>query len=164
MPFAVVQLAGLALIIWSVHGLDPLELAGIRDAGTRSTLQITGPYHWVRHPLYLGWMLAVFGAAHMTGDRLAFAAISSIYLVFAVPWEEQSLRRAFGEDYETLHAPRPVAHHPFRLLNAGFRNPKSAIRNPQSSAILNSSEAPSADRGSRSRRSARTRPSSRAAP
>ena len=39
-------------------------------------LQISGPYRLVRHPLYLGWLLAVFGAAHMTGDRLMFAAIS----------------------------------------------------------------------------------------
>jgi protein-S-isoprenylcysteine O-methyltransferase Ste14 len=99
--FAAVQLLGLALIVWSVHGLDPLELAGIRDAAAMSALQIAGPYRWVRHPLYLGWMLTVFAAAHMTGDRLAFAVISSIYLVLAVPWEEQSLRRAFGGGYET---------------------------------------------------------------
>ena len=98
---AAVQLAGLWLIAWSVRTIDPLELAGIHDPVARTTLQITGPYRWVRHPLYLGWMLAVFGAAHMTGDRLAFAAISSIYLVLAVPWEERSLRRAFGSDYET---------------------------------------------------------------
>jgi protein-S-isoprenylcysteine O-methyltransferase Ste14 len=98
---AAVQLAGLWLIAWSVRTIDPLELAGIHDPVTRSTLQITGPYRWVRHPLYLGWMLAAFGAAHMTGDRLAFAAITSIYLVLAVPWEERSLRRAFDGDYET---------------------------------------------------------------
>ena len=97
---AAVQVAGLAIITWSVRGLDPLELAGIHDVVTRSTLQIAGPYRWVRHPLYLGWVLAVFGAAHMTGDRLAFAAISSIYLILAVPWEERSLRRTFGDDYD----------------------------------------------------------------
>ena len=39
-----------------------------------------GPYRLVRHPLYLGWMLVVFGAAHMTGDRLAFAVITTAYL------------------------------------------------------------------------------------
>jgi methanethiol S-methyltransferase len=96
---AAVQLSGLGLIAFSVRAIDPLELAGIHDPVQRSTLQITGPYRWVRHPLYLGWMLAVFGAAHMTGDRLAFAAISSIYLILAVPWEEQSLRRSFEAEY-----------------------------------------------------------------
>jgi protein-S-isoprenylcysteine O-methyltransferase Ste14 len=49
--------------------------------------------------LYLGWVLVVFGAAHMTGDRLAFAVITTIYLVAAVPWEERSLSAAFGAEY-----------------------------------------------------------------
>jgi methanethiol S-methyltransferase len=96
---ALVQLAGVWLIAASVRAIDPLELAGIRPPTSRDALQITGPYRWVRHPLYLGWMLASFGAAHMTGDRLAFAAITSIYLIAAVPWEERSLRQSFGEDY-----------------------------------------------------------------
>jgi protein-S-isoprenylcysteine O-methyltransferase Ste14 len=41
----------------------------------------------------------VFGAPHMTGNRLAFAVISAAYLVAAVPWEERSLRRTFGRAY-----------------------------------------------------------------
>ena len=35
----------------------------------------------------------------MTGDRLAFAVITTLYLVVAIPWEERSLERAFGEAY-----------------------------------------------------------------
>jgi methanethiol S-methyltransferase len=106
---AAVQLGGLWIIARAVAKIDPLELAGIRtahpldrapDAATRpSALQITGPYRWVRHPVYLGWILIVFGAAHMTGDRLVFATISSLYLVLAVPWEERSLVQSFGEEY-----------------------------------------------------------------
>jgi protein-S-isoprenylcysteine O-methyltransferase Ste14 len=53
----------------------------------------------MRHPLYFGWMLAVFGTPHMTGDRLAFAVMTTVYLIAAVPLEERSLRRSFGEDY-----------------------------------------------------------------
>ncbi len=96
---ACVQLGGVLIIALSVRAIDPLELAGIRTPQTREALQITGPYRWVRHPLYLGWMLAVFGAAHMTGDRFAFAVTTSLYLVIAVPWEERSLRDSFGQDY-----------------------------------------------------------------
>jgi len=96
---AAVQLWGLALIVSSVRTIDPLELAGIHDQTRSQIFQSGGPYRWVRHPLYLGWMLAVFGAAHMTGDRLAFAAISSAYLIVAIPWEERSLERSFPEEY-----------------------------------------------------------------
>ena len=93
------QLAGLLMTAIGVSRIDPLELAGIRPARDTDGLQISGPYRWVRHPLYLGWALMVFGAAHMTGDRLAFAAITTCYLMIAIPWEERSLRRAFGDDY-----------------------------------------------------------------
>ena len=41
----------------------------------------------------------MFGAAHMTGDRLAFAVMSSAYLVVAIPMEERSLLRSFGDTY-----------------------------------------------------------------
>jgi protein-S-isoprenylcysteine O-methyltransferase Ste14 len=95
---AAAQAAGLALIAMSVRAIDGLELAGIRR-GSGQDLQVTGPYRLVRHPLYLGWMLVVFGAARMTGDRFAFAAISSLYLIVAVKQEERSLEREFGQAY-----------------------------------------------------------------
>src|SRR5919108_5401507 len=114
---AVLQLVGIAVIVQSVRAIDALDLAGLRqietpgdssrsltksgpDPATGDTLQTRGPYRWVRHPLYLGWMLAVFGAAHMTGDRAVFAAITSFYLVIAIPWEERSLARTFAPEYE----------------------------------------------------------------
>jgi methanethiol S-methyltransferase len=94
-----VQLLGLWITARGVARIDPLELAGIRPADRSQGLQVTGPYHWVRHPLYLGWLLMVFGAAHMTRDRLVFATITTLYLVVAIPWEERSLRRSFDGEY-----------------------------------------------------------------
>jgi protein-S-isoprenylcysteine O-methyltransferase Ste14 len=96
---AAAQAAGLLLIALSARAIDGLELAGIRAGVTRQDLQVTGPYRLVRHPLYLGWILAVFGAARMTGDRFVFAAISSLYLIVAVKWEERALEREFGGAY-----------------------------------------------------------------
>jgi protein-S-isoprenylcysteine O-methyltransferase Ste14 len=100
---AAAQLVGVAIIAQSVRAIDGLELAGIHQAPAMSdsvTLQITGPYGWVRHPIYLGWLLLTFGAAHMTGDRLFFAVIAVVYLLIAMPFEERSLRTSFGPRYE----------------------------------------------------------------
>jgi methanethiol S-methyltransferase len=96
-----VQLIGVWMIARSVRAIDPLDLAGIHQtpAAPEQALQVGGPYRLVRHPLYCGWILAVFGHPHMTGDRLAFAVITSLYLVIAIPWEERSLVKSFGEDY-----------------------------------------------------------------
>lgn len=97
---ALLQVAGAVVIVQTVRLIDPLELAGIRLHPSTEALQIVGPYRWVRHPIYSGWLLLTFGAAHMTGDRLSFAIISTLYLLIAMPYEERSLRKSFGEQYE----------------------------------------------------------------
>lgn len=94
--------AGVWLTARSAAVIDPLELAGIRHAARSAApprFRVVGPYHWVRHPIYLGWLLLVFGVPHMTATRLAFAVISSAYLVVAIPFEERSLVESFGDDY-----------------------------------------------------------------
>jgi protein-S-isoprenylcysteine O-methyltransferase Ste14 len=96
---AAVQLTGVGLIARVVATIDPLELAGIRASSGAAALQVGGPYRLVRHPLYLGWIMATLGTGHMTGDRFAFAIITAIYLFVAVPLEERSLVRSFGADY-----------------------------------------------------------------
>jgi protein-S-isoprenylcysteine O-methyltransferase Ste14 len=99
LPFVLVQLLGVGLTIRSVRAIDVLELAGVRQPTTPSRLQTGGPYRLVRHPLYLAWLLMVFGTPAMTGDRLVFALISSSYLVLAHRWEERTLVRMFGHEY-----------------------------------------------------------------
>jgi methanethiol S-methyltransferase len=93
------QAAGLALIAGAARIIDALELAGIRSP-KGDQLAIRGPYRLVRHPLYLGWLLVVWGTPLMTGDRLTFAVLSSAYLLVAMPWEERSMARTLGTDYE----------------------------------------------------------------
>jgi len=94
-----VQLAGVLVVALAVRAIDPLELAGIRPPAPAGALQMAGPYRAVRHPLYTGWLLMTLGAAHMTGDRLVFTGISLLYLVIAMPLEERSLRKSFGDAY-----------------------------------------------------------------
>lgn len=59
----------------------------------------TGPYGLVRHPIYLGWVLVVFSMPTMTMTRLAFAAVSCLYLAAAVPLEERTLVATAGDAY-----------------------------------------------------------------
>jgi methanethiol S-methyltransferase len=96
------QISGVWLTARAARLIDPLELAGIRQVqgGVRpAALEARGPYRLVRHPIYLGWALMTFGTPVMTGTRLSFAAISTTYLLLAIPFEERSLEDAFGEEY-----------------------------------------------------------------
>ncbi len=99
-----VQGGGLAVTLWAASVLDPLDLAGVRQLTAApdqpAELRVRGPYHWVRHPIYFGWLLMVFGAPDMTFGRLSFAVISTTYIALAVPWEEASMVDTFGAQYE----------------------------------------------------------------
>lgn len=102
LPHWLAVAAGAWLTAQSTAVVGALELAGIRQAGAHAAppqFRVVGPYHWVRHPIYLGWILLVFGVPHMTATRLAFAVISSAYLVVAIPFEERTLVETFGDEY-----------------------------------------------------------------
>lgn len=97
-----VQLGGVLLTWRAASMIDPLGLAGIRQARgdwRAGAFRVVGPFSLVRHPIYLGWMLMVFGAPAMTTSRLVFAAVSSSYLLMAIPWEERSLVTERGDAY-----------------------------------------------------------------
>lgn len=102
-----VQAAGLVLTAVGARNLSALELAGIRGVGADhrpsrpldTAVTTRGLYGWVRHPIYLGWVLMVCAEPAMTWGRLVFAAISVAYLLVAIPWEERSLLEEFGPAY-----------------------------------------------------------------
>jgi methanethiol S-methyltransferase len=98
----IVQGAGLLVTMAGARVLDGLELAGIRQV-TRPPapmdIRVVWPFTLVRHPIYLGWALLVFGAPVMTVDRAVWAVTSTAYLLIAMPWEERSLSAAAGPAY-----------------------------------------------------------------
>lgn len=106
------QAAGIWLTIAGSRALDVLDLAGIRpvvnarrgESPRHTPLETRGVYGLVRHPVYFGWVLFVFGVPDMNGTRMLFAAISTGYLVAAIPFEERSLARVFGAAYDRYRA------------------------------------------------------------
>jgi hypothetical protein len=117
----VVQVAGAWLSVRSAAIIDIWDLAGVRQVSRTANSQLPtpktdpgswelgvgswefkteGPYGWVRHPIYLGWFLLVFAVATMTMTRLAFAVVSCVYVLLAIPLEERSLRRTSGGLYD----------------------------------------------------------------
>jgi len=106
------QAAGVLLLCRAAAVLDLRELAGIRQvtpppAGIRERspeLRIRGPYRFLRHPLYAGLLLVLFGTPDMTCGRLSFALLSAAYIVIAIPWEERDMAARFGCGYEHYRA------------------------------------------------------------
>jgi protein-S-isoprenylcysteine O-methyltransferase Ste14 len=66
-------------------------------------LVVTGPYRYMRNPMYIGAALAIAGAA-LYYQSILLLAYASAFLVlfhfFVVLYEEPSLQRTFGDEYD----------------------------------------------------------------
>ena len=112
---AVLTLAGLLFTVWArVH-------LGRNWSGTITVKQdhdliTSGPYRFVRHPIYTGLLLALIGFALARGEWRGVVALG---LAFAAFWrklriEEQWMREQFGGAYEE-YSRRVAALIPFVL-------------------------------------------------
>jgi protein-S-isoprenylcysteine O-methyltransferase Ste14 len=55
----------------------------------------------VRHPLYLGFIIAFWAAPVMSVGHLFFAAGATAYILIAIQFEEHDLIAHFGDTYRT---------------------------------------------------------------
>jgi methanethiol S-methyltransferase len=70
------------------------------DPPPPTAFDASGPYGLVRHPIYLGWFVLVFAVGTMTNTRLVFAAVSCVYVLIAIPFEERTLSASSQGAYE----------------------------------------------------------------
>jgi len=111
------RVLGGVLIIAGVPGLvDSFARFALEGVGTPAPvaptqkLIVTGLYRYVRNPIYIAVVAVILGQALLFGDErlLSYGALFWLAChVFVVTYEEPTLKRTFGMEYETFLANVP---------------------------------------------------------
>lgn len=107
---------GFATVLLSTFMINHFDLFGLRQVWNQFVNRDSKPlpfvtpllYRVVRHPLYLGFMLAFWGGPTMTVGGLLFAAGMTAYVLVAVRFEERDLVRFHGNDYRRYQEQVPM--------------------------------------------------------
>lgn len=111
-PEMAVVITGLSLLGWvivftSTFLINHFELFGLHQVANNLTgREMPAPtfrtplyYQFVRHPIYLGFIIAFWATPTMSVGHLLFAAVTTAYIFVGILLEERDLVEMFGDDY-----------------------------------------------------------------
>jgi protein-S-isoprenylcysteine O-methyltransferase Ste14 len=112
----IIYLTGWVIVFVSTFLINHFDLFGLRQVWLYYTgkpytqLPFRSPlfYRIVRHPLYVGFIVAFWATPVMTATHLLFAVLSTGYILTAIQLEERDLVAVFGEKYKAYRKLAPM--------------------------------------------------------
>lgn len=107
---------GWGLVFYSSFLVDHFDLFGLRQVYlhwkgvpyTHPQLKTVSLYKYIRHPLMLGFLIAVWATPEMSAGHLLFSILLSGYIFVGTALEERDLKYFLGADYERYRVETPM--------------------------------------------------------
>jgi protein-S-isoprenylcysteine O-methyltransferase Ste14 len=101
------SIVGWAIVFMSTFMIDHFELFGLRQVwyafrakeSPELPFKTPGFYKLVRHPIYVGFIIAFWATPIVTLGHLLFAATTTLYILGAIQLEERDLVDRYGDLY-----------------------------------------------------------------